>query len=139
MDNKAVSFCSEILFITYTSRLLCMRWGIRIQGNSLEIRSALLNVISQTTALFPFVTSILFFFFFTFVSAERVVTHHPSFKLFRLNYSALRYVLWSGRSKTNETLCLILKSFLVPVQVRGVLTILVEKKKRKRKRNKTGN
>ena len=63
MDNKAVSFCSEILFITYTSRLLCMRWGIRIQGNSLEIRSALLNVISQTTALFPFVTSILFFFF----------------------------------------------------------------------------
>lgn len=136
MDNKAVSFCSEILFITYTSRLLCMRWGIRIQGNSLEIRSALLNVISQTTALFPFVTSILFFFF-TFV--ERVVTHHPLFKLFRLNYSALRYVLWSGRSKTNETLCLILKSFLVPVQVRGVLTILVEKKKRKRKRNKTGN
>lgn len=71
MDNKAVSFCSEILFITYTSRLLCMRWGIRIQGNSLEIRSALLNVISQTTALFPFVTSILFF---TFVSVERVVT-----------------------------------------------------------------
>ena len=139
MDNKAVSFCSEILFITYTSRLLCMRWGIRIQGNSLEIRSALLNVISQTTALFPFVTSIFFFFFFTFVSAERVVTHHPSFKLFRLNYSALRYVLWSGRSKTNETLCLILKSFLVPVQVRGVLTNLVEKKKRKRKRNKTGN
>lgn len=133
MDNKAVSFCSEILFITYTSRLLCMRWGIRIQGNSLEIRSALLNVISQTTALFPFVTSILFFFF-TFVSAERVVTHHPSFKLFRLNYSALRYVLWSGRSKTNETLCLILKSFLVPVQVRGVLTILVEKKKEKKKK-----
>lgn len=79
MDNKAVSFCSEILFITYTSRLLCMRWGIRIQGNSLEIRSALLNVISQTTALFPFVTSILFF---TFVSVERVVTLIPRLNCF---------------------------------------------------------
>lgn len=76
-----------------------------------------------------------FFFFFTFV--ERVVTHHPSFKLFRLNYSALRYVLWSGRSKTNETLCLILKSFLVPVQVRGILTNLIEKKKKKKEINET--
>lgn len=59
---------------------------------------------------------------------------HPSFKLFHLNYSALRYVLWSGRSKTNETLCLILKSFLVPVQVRGIVTILIEKEKKKRKK-----
>lgn len=75
------------------------------------------------------------FFFFTFV--ERVVTHHPLFKLFRLNYSALRYVLWSGRSKTNETLCLILKSFLVPVQVRGILTNLIEKKKKKKEINET--
>lgn len=58
---------------------------------------------------------------------------HPSFKLFRLNYSALRYVLWSGRSKTNEILCLILKSFLVPIQVRGIVTILIEKEKEKEK------